>query len=310
MATLLALMYVSRGVLRPDQLAATVTFGAPAILCAAARGGCGGAGCAGCGAACAAAGSSASAGACGGAGLLERLGLGEGAVRNVLMSRDIVPRAFACDYSLVADILRSWGPNWREHNCLNWSARKQMFVHLGRSVVLQPSPSLRFASEPGLPLLPPGGGAYELGAPTLAGRMASARARGAAAVASAPAGGSSAAAAPPRPHPREASSADEALAALMDNPHPLETLADPGAYLDSGSISRYHNPDNYCRALGRLLAERRVGPAPPAPAPPAAPAVAPRRAPRARSAPGGGAGAAAPAPPAAGPLARGKTAAR
>ena len=48
MATLLALMYVARGVLSPDQLAPTVTFGAPAILCAAARGGCGGAGCAGC----------------------------------------------------------------------------------------------------------------------------------------------------------------------------------------------------------------------------------------------------------------------
>ncbi len=32
---------------------------------------------------------------------------------------------------------------------------------------------------------------------------------------------------------------------LMDCPHPLEVLADPNAYLERGSISRYHNPDNY-----------------------------------------------------------------
>lgn len=37
-------------------------------------------------------------------------------------------------------------------------------------------------------------------------------------------------------------SAQDAMWALMDNPHPLDTLADPGAYLERGSISRYHNP--------------------------------------------------------------------
>lgn len=120
MATLLAFMYRSRGIVRADQLAPTVTFGAPAILCARARGGCGGAGCGGacgsCSASCAvheapAVADGQPADACGG--LLAKLGLGEGSVRNVIMTRDIVPRAFACDYSLVADILRSWGPNWR-----------------------------------------------------------------------------------------------------------------------------------------------------------------------------------------------------
>ncbi|KAI8464073.1 MAG: hypothetical protein J3K34DRAFT_462113 [Monoraphidium minutum] len=270
MATLLALMLVSRGVLRPDQLAPTVTFGAPAIFCARARGGCGSAGCGGacgsCATPCGGGGGGAAAGppraaesaaACGG--LLARLGLGEGSVRNVLMTRDIVPRAFSCDYSLVADILRSWGPHWREHNSLNWASRKQMYVHIGRAAVLQPSPALRFASEPPLPLLPPGGGAYDLVPPTLAARMRAAGARAGAAAGGRPAG-------------REAACVDEALAALMDNPHPLETLADPGAYLDTGSISRYHNPANYCRALGRALAERRGaggarGGAPGAPAP-------------------------------------------
>lgn len=121
-----------------------------------------------------------------------------------------------------------------------------MFVHIGRAIILQPSAALRFAAEPPLPLLPPCGGAYELAPPTLAARMRAAAARAAAAREG-------------RPVPaREATCVDEALAALMDNPHPLETLGDPGAYLDSGTISRYHNPDNYCRALGRTLAEQRV----------------------------------------------------
>lgn len=50
--------------------------------------------------------------------LLSRLGLREDIIRNTLMARDIVPRAFSCDYSPVAELLRSWGPNWREHTCL------------------------------------------------------------------------------------------------------------------------------------------------------------------------------------------------
>jgi len=49
----------------------------------------------------------------------------------------------------------------------------------------------------------------------------------------------------------------DAVNALMDNPHPLDILADPGAYLSSGSISRYHNPDNYTAALGRLIFLKR-----------------------------------------------------
>ena len=49
----------------------------------------------------------------------------------------------------------------------------------------------------------------------------------------------------------------------MDRPHPLETLAEPGAYLDSGSISRMHNPDHYKSALGRIAYLMSTG-APPA----------------------------------------------
>ena len=37
--------------------------------------------------------------------VLERMGLNGGAIRNVMMHRDLVPRAFSCDYTLVADLL-------------------------------------------------------------------------------------------------------------------------------------------------------------------------------------------------------------
>lgn len=56
-------------------------------------------------------------------GILQALGLENGAVRNVFMSRDIVPRAFACDYTLVADLLRRVGEGFREHDCLMGEGR-------------------------------------------------------------------------------------------------------------------------------------------------------------------------------------------
>ena len=48
----------------------------------------------------------------------------------------------------------------------------------------------------------------------------------------------------------------DAVWELMNCPHPLDTLADPAAYGDNGSISRYHNPDHYSRALGGVLRAR------------------------------------------------------
>lgn len=61
--------------------------------------------------------------------LLERLGLPMGAIRNVIMHRDIVPRAFACDYKLVADLLARVGDGFREHGCLqNTSGRQVTFL--------------------------------------------------------------------------------------------------------------------------------------------------------------------------------------
>lgn len=92
------------------------------------------------------------------AGLLPLLDLPQDIIRNVFMSRDIVPRAFACDYTIVADLLRSWGPAWREHHCLQvrrralWGKEQgqwAMTVSLGLPVAVWAG-AINKAGSPGL----------------------------------------------------------------------------------------------------------------------------------------------------------------
>ena len=42
---------------------------------------------------------------------------------------------------------------------------------------------------------------------------------------------------------------DAAQRVLLNTPHPLTILSNPGAYGDRGIISRHHNPFNYSKAL-------------------------------------------------------------
>ena len=58
--------------------------------------------------------------------LLERVGLPSGAIRNIIMHRDIVPRSFACDYKLVADLLARVNDGFREHGCLQNTSGRQV----------------------------------------------------------------------------------------------------------------------------------------------------------------------------------------
>lgn len=44
-----------------------------------------------------------------------------------------------------------------------------------------------------------------------------------------------------------------ALLQFMNFPHPLSMLSDYNSYGPNGSISRYHNPDNYTKALLALI---------------------------------------------------------
>ena len=47
-----------------------------------------------------------------------------------------------------------------------------------------------------------------------------------------------------------------ALSALLNSPHPLDILADVAAYGPQGTVSLYHNPFNYVRALRNEAARR------------------------------------------------------
>lgn len=315
LATLLLLMLKNRGVLTSSSIAPVYTFGAPAMLCdGCATGDC----------LCQHEEGVKHACTCGGGGLaagtrvLHELGLNEGDVINVMMHRDIVPRAFTCDYSLVSDLLKSWGVSFREHACLGLDGRKHLYYFVGSMLVLQPDIWHSFVNnEPFHPMLPSAPGLFHIAAPAersrslrklqisdkspstdsistavTAAAMPSVRSlpvvmAAAAAVAEGAAGGDVTAAAaaaaaaaatvvlsgagrdakdapvladagvkpvtlqPARGAP--ATSLVEVVSELMDNPHPLEILSDPGAYLEKGSISRYHNPDNYSKALGRLI---------------------------------------------------------
>ena len=143
LGTLLMMMYRHRGVLPQTAIAPVYTFGAPAIFC---EGTC----CQACDdpASCSVdsktsisvsndADSSSETppdtsatepvtdnqGHLKSQGILQALGLEAGCVRNIFMSRDIVPRAFACDYTLVADLLRRVGEGFREHDCLMGNGR-------------------------------------------------------------------------------------------------------------------------------------------------------------------------------------------
>lgn len=276
LGTLLMLMLVRRGAVPPERLATTYTFGAPAVLCEGAAGECG----------CVLAYDGGSGGpACSaGGGLLRALGLPPAAVRNVIMHRDIVPRAFACDYSPVADLLRRVGGAFRTHACLS-GPRQVLFDFLGQVIVLQPEEGASFVSGDGYhALLPAAPGMFVLrdrapgpgdtaGAATPVSNLVTAAAAAMDADASA---GST----PPGQRGGESSpmaaaagggvyrwdapcapgsplrSARDAVWVLMNSPHPLDILADPGAYGDTGSISRYHNPDHYTRAIGGALRAR------------------------------------------------------
>ena len=233
LATVLLLMYTYRGVLTRSTISPVYTFGSAAVFCET-----GGAlvteleG----------TDISTSQEEVATADLLTNLGLPEGAVRDVVMHRDIVPRAFACDYSLVADLLaRVWSP-FREHSSLH-SARGVLYSFIGRMMVLQPAADLTFTQGEGPhPMLPEGSGLYTLRHPSLLGAAAPA---------------SLMQAADQDTGAETPTSLAAAVMAFMDTPHPLDILADHRAYGTDGAISRYHNPDNYTRALGAVLRSRR-----------------------------------------------------
>lgn len=298
------MMYKHRGVIPRAAIAPVYTFGAPAIFC---EGGCMNA-CslpaskeADAAAVAGSAGPDTSAtepvtddeGRVKDQGALHALGLEAGIVRNIFMNKDIVPRAFACDYTLVADLLRRVSDGFREHNCLKGDGRVVMYFFIGKMMVLQPDRDHDFVlrnemyhdmlpARPGLWLLrqpqgdPPAPRKHPSSLAQLALGQSSGTSHAAAntdkqsklktqqhnkadaevqdrskqtAVAEHPIASLTI----PGEEGRPAASLKEAVMDLMNYPHPLDTLSEPTAYGNHGAISRYHDPEHYCQAIGGVL---------------------------------------------------------
>lgn len=102
-------------------------------------------------------------------GLLRALGIPRDTVRNIILTHDIVPRAFACDYTPVAAMLRRL---FTQHLGLQCDDRSIMYHFVGRLLVLQPDDELKwvYPGEGQHPLLPPKAGLYELIEPDMLSR--------------------------------------------------------------------------------------------------------------------------------------------
>lgn len=102
LSTLLCLMLHLRGEVAPHNMLPVYTFGAPSIMC-------------------------------GGDQLLATLGLPKDHVRQIVMHRDLVPRAFACEYpGHIAQVLRRVSGALRNHPCLLSQVRLQApLLHSG-----------------------------------------------------------------------------------------------------------------------------------------------------------------------------------
>ncbi|XP_031111383.1 phospholipase A1 PLIP1, chloroplastic isoform X2 [Ipomoea triloba] len=126
LSLLVNLMLLTRKVVSPTCLLPVVMFGAPYVFC-------------------------------GGEKVLEQLGLNENHVHSVMMHRDIVPRAFSCNYpNHVATVLKRLNATFRSHPCLN--KNKLLYSPMGKTFILQPDEKL----SPPHPLLPTGSALYTL----------------------------------------------------------------------------------------------------------------------------------------------------
>ncbi|CAI0423266.1 unnamed protein product [Linum tenue] len=161
---------------------------------------------------------------CGGKKVLSNLGLDESHIHSVIMHRDIVPRAFSCNYpDHVALLLKRLNGTFRSHPCLN--KQKMLYSPLGKLFILQPEEE----SSPAHPLMPSGSGFYTLDDPKLGNHSDGNDSK---------------------------SSKGSALKAFLNRPHPLETLSNPTAYGSEGTILRDHDSGNYLKALHGLVRQK------------------------------------------------------
>ncbi|KAJ0235693.1 Phospholipase A1 PLIP2 [Hirschfeldia incana] len=183
LSLLLNLMLLVRGEVPASSLLPVITFGAPFVLC-------------------------------GGDGLLKKLGLPKSHVQAVTMHRDIVPRAFSCNYPYhVAELLKAVNGNFRSHPCLN--KQSVLYSPMGELLILQPDESF----SPGHDLLPPGNGLYLL----------------------------------EDTEEEEEERLRAAQSVFLNTPHPLDILGDRSAYGSSGTIQRDHDMNSYLKAVRSVI---------------------------------------------------------
>lgn len=180
------LMLLMRGEVPVSALLPVITFGAPCIMC-------------------------------GGDGLLRKLGLPKSHVQSVTMHRDIVPRAFACNYpNHVAQLLKTVNGSFRNHPCLN--KQKLLYAPVGEMLILQPDAKV----SPQHDLLPSGSGLYLLTCSISDLKEAEKLLRA-------------------------------AKNAFLNTPHPLETLSDRSAYGNGGTIQRDHDMNSYLKCVRSVI---------------------------------------------------------
>ncbi|XP_050238536.1 phospholipase A1 PLIP2, chloroplastic-like [Mercurialis annua] len=186
LSLLINLMLMIRNEVPTSSLLPVITFGAPSVMC-------------------------------GGDYLLRKLGLPRSHVQAITMHRDIVPRAFSCNYpSHVAEFLKAVNKNFRNHPCLN--NQKLLYAPMGELLILQPDEKF----SPHHDLLPSGSGLYFLSYPL-----------------------------------SDTNDAEKLLRAaqslFLNSPHPLEILGDKSAYGAEGTIQRDHDMNSYLKCVRGVI---------------------------------------------------------
>lgn len=186
LSLLINLMLLIRGEAPRSSLLPVITFGAPFIMC-------------------------------GGDRLLHTLKLPQNHVQSVIMHRDIVPRAFSCNYpNHVAQFLKAINGNFRILPCLD--KQKLLYAPTGEFLILQPDDKF----SPNHDLLPSGSGLYVLS--SLASDFSKSEKR-----------------------------IRAAQAVFLNAPHPLDILSDRSAYGSQGTIQRDHDMGSYLTAIRHVI---------------------------------------------------------
>ncbi|KAG8486178.1 hypothetical protein CXB51_019564 [Gossypium anomalum] len=186
LSLLVNLMLLIRGEVPASSLLPVIMFGSPSIMC-------------------------------GGDCLLRQLGLPRSHVQAITMHRDIVPRAFSCNFpSRVLELLKALNGKFRHHPCFN--NQNLLYAPMGQLLILQPDEKF----SPPHHLLPSGTGLYFLTSPF-----------------------------------SNEDSEEKLLRAaqriFFNSPHPLDILSDRTAYGSEGTIIRDHDMKSYLKSVREVI---------------------------------------------------------